>query len=279
MEAKKIINVIYAVVGAALYAISVNVFAVPNGIVQGGITGISTMLNHLFPVIPVGMAIFAMNIPLFIAAKIKFSTSFVVKSIAVTAMVTVFIDLSSLFLPFYQGDKLLASLFCGAVSGTGLSMILLSGTTTGGTETIAILLRLKFPQLSMGRLMLIVDVIVVSLSWAVYGHIENVMYAVISLFIASRVIDMMINGNEHGKFIFSISDKNREIAKRIMTEARRGVSVIPIKGGYTDSERTLLLCAVRANEIKKIKNIIKETDKTAFSVICDAGEIIGEGFR
>ena len=279
VKVKSITNIIYALVGSALYAISVNVFSVPNGIVQGGLTGVATMLNKLFPFIPVGTAIFVMNVPLFIAAQRKISFAFVLKSIAATAAVTVLIDLGSLFLPAYEGDKLLASLFCGAVSGTGLALIFLAGATTGGTDIVAVLVRLKLPHISIGRIILFVDVIIVSLSWAVYGYIENIMYAFVALFISSRVVDMVIYGSDHGKLIFTVSEKSAEIAKRIMSEAGRGVSLIPVTGGYTGKDKKILLCAVRANEAKKINSIIKETDVKAFSVICDAGEIIGEGFK
>ena len=280
MKAKRLLyNIFYIAAGSAVYSVAVNMFAVPNGIVQGGLTGLSTMLNHLVPVIPVGAGIFAMNIPLFIAAKRKIGTAFVVSSLAATLAVTVFIDLGSLFIPAFSGDKLLASVFCGVLSGTGLAFVLLSGATTGGTEVIAVLTRMKLPQVSLGRIMLAFDLAVVALSWLVYGELENIMYAIVSLFLSSRMIDLIMYGNSHSKLILAVTEKEEMLSKEIMTKIKRGVTILPVRGGYTGNSKSMLLCAVRASEVTALNRLINETDENAFCIICDIGDVIGEGFR
>lgn len=279
MKAKRLlINLIYIVAGSAVYSVAVNAFAVPNEIVQGGLTGLSTMLNHLVPLIPVGVGIFAMNIPLFIAAKRKIGTAFVLSSLFATFVLTLFIDLGSLFIPAFSGDKLLASVFCGVLSGTGLALVLLSGATTGGTEIIAVLARMKLPQLSLGRIMLVFDFSVVALSWLVYGRLENVMYAMVSIFMSTRMIDLIVYGNSHSKLILAVTEKADALSKEIISKMKRGVTILPVKGGYTGNSKGMLLCAVRASEVTRLNRLINEADENAFCIICDVGDVIGEGF-
>ncbi len=265
--------------GAAAYSAAVNVFAVPNGIVQGGFTGLATMLNHLVPAMPVGFSIFLFNIPLFILSRFKLGKRFVLKTLCVTAFFTFAIDAVAPFSPGYEGDTLLAALFCGVLSGAGLGLVLLSGATTGGTELVATLVRLKRPFASIGSVMLVFDLIVVALSWAVFGKLESVMYAAVTLFISSRAVDFVLYGFGHNKLIFIITSKEKEITATILSSVKRGVTAIDVTGGFSNEKKALLLCAARANEAARINRIIKETDPKAFTIISEAGDVFGEGFR
>ncbi len=266
------------ITGLCFFSISINCFAVPNDIVQGGFTGISTMLNHLFPDLPVGRIIFLLNIPLFILAKLFLERGFLTRTLILTAGLSIFIDAGSLFLPVYSGDRMLCSIFCGIFSGLGLALVFYTGATTGGTDIIARLLKKKRPTLSMGTLMLILDGVIISLSAVVYGEIEAVMYSLISVWFTSRVIDFVLYGSEHGKVLIIVSDKAKELADIIMKDYSRGVTIIRATGGYTQKEKNILWCAVRASQVRNINRSVKEADPAAFTVICDAGQIIGEGF-
>lgn len=270
---------LFVLLGAAAYSAAVNVFAVPNEIVQGGFTGLATMLNHLVPEMPVGFSIFLFNIPLFVVSKFRLGNRFVVKTLFVTAFFTFAIDALASVLPPYRGDTLLASLFCGVLSGLGLGLVLLSGATTGGTELVATLIRQKRPFVSIGRTMLVFDLIVVALSWAVFGKLESVMYAAVTLFVSSRTVDLVLYGAGHNKLIFIITSKRKETTEKILSSVRRGVTAIDVTGGFSNGKKTLLLCAARANEAAKINRIIKETDPSAFTIITEAGDVFGEGFR
>ena len=267
------------ITGLCFFSISINCFAVPNDIVQGGFTGISTMLNHLFPDLPVGRIIFLLNIPLFILAKLFLERGFLTRTLILTAGLSVFIDAGSLFLPVYSGDRMLCSIFCGIFSGLGLALVFYTGATTGGTDIIARLLKKKRPTLSMGTLMLILDGVIISLSAVVYGEIEAVMYSLISVWFTSRVIDFVLYGSEHGKVLIIVSDKAKELADIIMKDYSRGVTIIRATGGYTQKEKNILWCAVRASQVRNINRSVRDADPSAFTVICDAGQIIGEGFR
>ena len=264
--------------GAALFSVGVNMFSVPNGIVQGGLTGVSTMLNHILPVIPIGLSVFVLNVPLFIISFMRLGKAFVLKTLGATAVFSVLIDAGAAFIPPYRGDVLLAALFCGVLSGAGLGAVLLAGATTGGTETAALLVRQKKPHSSVGSIMLVFDLVVITLSWAVFGKPENVMYAAVTLFVSSKTIDLVLYGAGHSKLVFIVTEKGEMLTGKITGLLKRGVTSVPVTGGYTGKKKTLLLCAVRASEAALLSRITKEADPQAFTVITEAGEVLGRGF-
>ncbi len=265
--------------GSLLYSVSVNMFSVPGGIVQGGLTGVAIMLNRLFPLIPVGTAIFVMNIPLFVSGYFMIGRQFVLKTVFATFVFSFVIDAGEFFIPPYKGDLMLASLFCGVFAGSGLALVLLAGATTGGSEIIAMLVRKKAPSISIGRMILIVDLIIITASYFVYRSIENIMYASVVLFVSSKMIDFVITGIGHNKMILVITSVPKKLSIAVMTKVRRGVTVIPAVGGYTGKEKSLLFCVARASEISEINRIVSQVDQKAFTVISDAGEVFGEGFK
>ncbi|MBQ8028400.1 MAG: YitT family protein [Clostridia bacterium] len=273
---KDIVNVIF---GSFLFSVSINVFSVPNGFVQGGLTGISIMLNFLFPFLPVGTAIFLMNIPLLVISFFQLGKAVVLKTAATIAVSTAFIDFFSLFLPEYKGDSFLACVFCGITAGAGLGLILLSGATTGGTEITALLIRKRAPFVSVGRLMLIIDLAVILSSFFIYRKIEALMYAAVAVYISTRVIDLIVSGGVHNKMLLIITNKPKEISQAIFSQINRGVTVLSAKGGYTDENKNLVLCVARASEVSRINRVLTKTDENSFTVTADIGEVFGRGFR
>lgn len=279
MKLRRVFSDVFLILGgSALFSVAVNMFAVPNEIVQGGLTGISTMLNHIFPVIPVGLSVFVLNIPLFVVSFFRLGKAFVFKTLLTTTVFSVFIDAGAVLISPYRGDVLLASLFCGVLSGAGLGAVLLAGSTTGGTETAALLVRQKRPFASVGSIMLIFDLVVITLSWAVFGRLESVMYAAVTLFVSSKTIDLVLYGAGHSKLVFIITDEPEALTEMITGGLKRGVTAISVTGGYTGEKKTLLLCAVRAGEAALLNRMTKETDPDAFSIIAEAGEVFGRGF-
>lgn len=265
--------------GLTFFSISVNMFSVPNGILQGGFTGLGIVLNRFFPEAPIGALIFALNIPLFIMAKLFLKKGFLPRTVILTLALSVFIDAGAYFIPVYTGDKLLCCIFSGIFSGLGLALIFYTGATTGGSDIVAMLIKKIKPSLSIGRIMLVLDGIIIGLSFVAYGEIESVMYALITVFLTSKVIDFVLYGSEHGKIIIIVSDKATEMADVIMSEFSRGVTLMKGQGAYTKKEKCILWCAVRASQVRNISLSVKKIDPGAFTVICDAGQIIGEGFR
>lgn len=265
------------ILGGFLYACSVNIFTAPNRILVGGFTGIATLLHYLFG-LPIGLTVLLLNLPLFLAAYFKFGTGFVLKTVFATAISSVLMDWTALFLPVYTGDLLLCALFGGLLCGLGLGLIFLRGATTGGVDIIAKLLRLRFSALSMGRTILLIDGAVILASFFVFKSLESMLYAAIVIFVSTQAIDFLLYGTGGGKLLFAVTENGEQIADLITSTLNRGVTVLPVTGGYTRQPKSLLLCAVRANEITALSKAIRLSDKNAFLIITDAGEIRGEGF-
>lgn len=271
-------DLLYFLAGGALYALSVNMFTAPNGILPGGFTGIGTIFNYLFHT-PIGTVVFLLNIPLFLISFRKFGLPFILKTILATFLMSVLIDLTAPFLPVYSGDKLLSSLFGGILSGAGLGLIFLRGATTGGTDILSKLLRLRFTQLSMGRVILFLDLLVIAVSFAVYRSLENVLYALVVIYVSAQTIDLVQTGLSHDKLLFIVTDKGEHAVREIVETLDRGVSVLDVRGGYTGTQRKMLFCAVRASDVARFTKIIRETDEHAFIVISEISDIFGEGFK
>ncbi|MGN1418061.1 MAG: YitT family protein [Acutalibacteraceae bacterium] len=265
--------------GAVLYSISVNMFCVPNGFVQGGLTGVSIMLASLFPIIPVGAAMFVMNIPLFIAGYFKIGKGFILKTTAATFVFTFAIDVGERIIPPYVGDGMLACLFCGVFSGLGIALVMLAGATTGGTEIVAMLVRQKFSSVPIGRMILFVDLVIIAVSYFVYKNVQTLMYASVALFVSSYMIDFILGGAGHNKVMFVVTDSPKKISAAIMSEIHRGVTVLPAQGGYTGSQKSMLFCAARASEISRIYRKVNDIDENSFTVIGDIGEVLGNGWK
>ena len=271
---------LFFVAGALIDAVSVNVFTAPNHIAPGGITGIGTMLNYLFQT-PIGMVNMIINIPIIIWAIVEIGYKLVAKSIAAIIVFSVAIDTLALVLPAYDGNPFLAAIFGGVLEGIGLALVFMRGSTTGGTDMIARLLGKHFRHLSMGKLMLAVDLVIIAASALVYQKLESALYAIIAIFVSTRIIDTILYGTDsgNGKLYFIISKKSDEIRRRILEDIDRGVTIIPIQGGYSGQDGDMLLCAVRRYEVAKINDIIHTADRDAFVIVGEAGEITGEGFR
>ncbi len=271
---------LFFVAGALIDAIAVNVFTAPNHIAPGGVTGIGTMLNYLFQT-PIGMVNMIINIPIIIWAIVEIGYKLVAKSIAAIIIFSVAIDTLALVVPAYEGNPFLAAIFGGVLEGIGLALVFMRGSTTGGTDMIARLLGKHFRHLSMGKLMLAVDLVVIAASALVYQKLESALYAIIAIFVSTRIIDTLLYGTDsgNGKLYFIISKKSDEIRQRILEDIDRGVTIIPIQGGYSGNNGEMLLCAVRRYEVTKINDIIHTADKDAFVIVGEAGEITGEGFR
>jgi len=265
-------------IGSALYAAGVLIFAVPNNIAQSGVTGIAIIINYLWHT-PVGLTYFIINVPLILSAWLVLGWKFVAKTLWVTVVLSVMLDVFSPFLPEYTGDTLLASLFCGAITGAGLALVFMRGATTGGTDILGRLFRKRWPHISMGRVILVSDAVIVAAAALIFKSLESALYAAIVIFVSSRVIDYVLYGTGNGKMLMVVTDHATEISKAVTTDLKRGVTILPVQGGYTGHHKSMLICAVRSSEVSKLNKIIKQFDDNPFIIVSEAGEIIGEGFK
>ena len=274
-----IIDYIVITIGATIFSLGVVMFSAPNNIAPGGVSGIGTMLNHLFN-IPIGSVIIAVNIPLFIFSFKKFGKKFFYKSLYATILTSTFIDILPLVLEkHYIYSPLLASIFGGVAIGVGVGIIFLRGGTTGGADILAKLIKFKHPHLSLGTLVFIIDSVIVVSTLFVYRSIEALLYSTILFFVTSRAVDTIIFGAAKSKMLLIITSHPKEISKKIMEEIGHGVTLIPALGGYTDNQKTILLSVVRPNEAHEINKFVKEIDRSAFTVITESTEVLGYGFQ
>lgn len=280
-ELKKfLLDLLFILAGSTIYGFSVNAFTAPNQIAPGGVTGLATVLNFLFGT-PIGLIAFLINIPIILWAVVEIGYKLVVKTFIAIAVSSLMIDLFAYVVPPYKDNMLLAALFGGICEGVGLSLVFIRGATTGGTDMVARLLGRRLPHLSMGKLMLAIDGIIVAISAFAFGSVENAMYACIAIFVSTRLIDSILYGTDvgTGKLFFVMSPKVREMGDRVIKELDRTVTYLDSRGGYTKEPGETMLCAVRRFEVYQVQNIIREEDRDAFVIVGDAGEITGEGFR
>ena len=275
-----LLDILFITAGAAVYATAVTALTAPNNIAPGGVTGLCTMLNFMFGT-PIGLMSFFINIPIILWAVVDIGYKLVVRTMAAIVLSSLFIDLFTGFMPVYRGNPILVAVFSGVCEGLGLSLTFIRGATTGGTDMVARLLERRLPHMSMGKLMLALDGVIVALSAVVFGSIENAMYACIAIFISTSVIDKILYGTDlgTGKLFYVMSPRVREMGKRVIEELDRTVTYLDSHGGYSNEPGETMLCVVRRFEVYQIQAIIREEDKDAFVIVGDAGQITGEGFR
>ena len=272
------VDTLFFIAGSLFYSAGINIFAVPNNIAQSGVTGLAIVLNYFFH-IPVGVANFLLNIPLFLLAWFFIGKKFVIRTLYVVAILSATLDLSTLFYPTYSGDTLLAALFCGVLTGIGLAVVMLRGATSGGTDIAGKLLKHFFPQFSIGTGITISNAVVVLIGALTYRSVESAMYAIVVIVICGKVLDYVLYGIGKGKMLMVITKKPDEMAKAVTSQMPRGVSILPVRGGYTGEEKSMLVIAVHSNELLKVQKILLDVDDRAFTIIAEAGEIFGQGFK
>ncbi len=265
-------------VGGFIWAVSINVFTKPNLLAPGGFSGVGTVINYFFPFIPIGVSIIVLNIPLFAVVYKQFGKKFFFSGAIAMVVTSVIIDVTEMFLPVYTGNRLIAAIFGGVLSGAGLGLIYLRGIVTGGVDLMARIFEKYISFLSYGKIIACLDMLVIALAALAFKDIDTALYSAITVYISGRVVDKLLNGADSAKLILIISDKHEQIQKDILDVLHRGVTVLSGKGGYTGSDRPVMLAVCRPYEIIKVKKFIYSIDKKAFVVISDSSEVDGLGF-
>ena len=272
------VDLLFCLIGAALVALAISVFNVPNDIAPGGVSGLATALAHVSPV-SVGLWTLILNVPLLLFAWRLLG----IRSLALTGVCTVllsfFIDLFSGLLAPYTNNVLLAAIAGGVICGFGTGLLFLRGITTGGTDLLALLLRKPFPNVRSGAMLMIIDAAVVTFAVLVFRNIEVALYSAISIFICSKVIDAMAQGIDYAKVVYIITDKGREIARVLNENTPRGATILPAQGGYTYQDKDLVITVTKRNVLAQTLRLIRAADPSAFLYVTDSTEVHGEGFK
>ena len=262
---------------SAVYAVAFNWFFQSNDLTMGGFTGVAQIIHYLLPVLPIGVLTIVMNIPLFIIGVRCMGIKLLLSSLYAMAASSLLLDLVASLFTFQPMEPLLACIYGGALLGISIGLMLLVNATTGGTELLARLLKLRFRHLSIGRLCLICDVIVVLLYAAVFRNVHNALYSIIALYISSLAIDMVIYGSRTAELAYIISGRSAQIGQALL-ELDMGITMLPATGGFSGDPKQVILCAFKRRQIAVIKAQVHSIDPNAFLIVCQAHEVLGEGF-
>lgn len=273
-------DLLHDVIGSILYAAGIYTFAATADFAPGGITGIAMIVNHYLPFLRIGLLTVIINIPVAIICYRLLGRVFFFKSIKSMLISALFMDLVFPLLPQYDGanNPLLAALFAGALSGIGLAVIYMPGSSTGGTDFVIMSIRKLKPHLSIGTISLAVDGVVIVAGGFVFGNINAVLYGVLMTIVSTTVIDKVMYGTGTRRMLLVISDKAQEIANDIMDETERGATIADVRGAYTGNAHQMMMCVCSKVEVYQARRIITRIDPNAIVMLTTVDEAYGEGF-
>ena len=264
--------------GSVIFALAFNWFFAVNQVAMGGVTGLAQIINLLVPQMSVGLLAFLLNVPLFLAGWKFIGFHLLASSLFSMAVSSFAIDAIAALHTFAPMDPMLACLCGGALMGFGLGLVFSQGATTGGTDIVARLLKLKFPWLPMGKLVLVPDGVVLTLAALAFGGVEAALYGAVAIFVSGRVMDTVLYGLDTSKVAYIISDRWQQVADALLREQQRGVTILRGQGAWTGDDKQVLLVAFKQKEIMQIKQAVHDIDPKAFMIVCDAHDVLGEGF-
>ena len=260
-----------------IYAIAVSFFLDPNSLAPGGVTGIAIIMNRIIG-LETGTWMLLINIPILAVGTWKFGWRFILSTMYCTALTSLFTNWLTPYGPLTV-DPLLAALVGGALIAVALGLVFRAGATSGGTDIIIKLLRLRFPHLKTGSLFLITDAMIVAGSAFVFKNIDVALYAGLVVLVNSLLLDMVLYGRDGAKMFFIISDCPERIVERILEELDIGATYISGSGAYSGKEKKVIMCVVKKQLSPKAEEVVRQEDPRAFLIITSATEIFGEGYK
>lgn len=274
---KIIINFLKITVGCALFALGFDLFLEPNGLNAGGISGLSMVLVELLGVGSIGLLSALINLPLFAIGGKKIGKEFFFNSLLGMILVSVFIDLFSV-LPIPETEVLIGALYGGVICGFGLGVVFSVGGSTGGSDIIVRLLKLRYQNVPIGMINTFFDMAVAVLTGIVFQNVNRTLYSGVSIFVLGRVMDAVVYSFDYSKVAIIISKNYEEIAHRIGTHLDRGATFLEGQGVYSGQQTKVVLSAVKKQQISDLKQLVVDVDPDAFIIVQDAHQVLGDGF-
>jgi len=268
-------RIVFILIGVALEAVALEIFLVPNGIIDGGITGISIMLSHITG-ITLGLFLFVLNLPFFILGYKHMGKTFTITSLGAIIGLSILTVLFTPIHPFTE-DPLLAAVFGGIFLGIGIGLVIRNGGTSDGTEILAILFNKSIP-FSVGETVMFFNIFILGSAGFVFGW-NHAMYSLIAYFIAFKMIDVTVEGLESSKSVWIISDKYAEIGDTLNDRLGRGVTYLNGEGAYSGDDKQVIFTVVTRLEEAKLRNIVSDMDPSAFLAIGDIHDVKGGNFK
>lgn len=270
-------NLLMFVVGITLTALAISQFTLPNKIVGGGVSGISTILYHTARIEP-GLSTAVINAVLLLIGIKVLGKRFVVATVCGVGLLSVLVQVFS-YLPPITENVALASVFGGVFYGVGIGLALAAGGSSGGTDILGRLLQHLIPHFPIGTLIMFVDGVVIALSYVFFGKLELTLYGVITLAVSTYAIDAVIRKLNVSKLAFIVTEKGEEIANKLVSTSPRGCTIINTVGAYTHENNKMLVCALKDNELPAFQRKILEIDPHAFIIFSESSQIVGNGFH
>ena len=270
---------IYTVItiGCAIYSLGFNAFFMPNNLAMGGFTGIAQIINRLVPFMPIGTTALLMNVPLLIMGTHKEGLKLLMGTLFATTVSNLLIDGLAALVTVPSMDPLLATLYGGVMVGLSMGILMRVSATTGGTELAAKLLKYKFHQISIGKICMTIDIIVIIVYALTFRNFNPALYGIVAMYISGLVMDMVVYGSGNAKLAYIISDHSAAIAQKLL-DMDLGLTLLEGRGAYTGNEKKVLLCAFKRNQVVPVKAAVTAIDPDAFIIVCEAHEVLGEGF-
>jgi len=270
---------LWIILASAVFALGFDWFYVPNQISLGGITGLGQIINAAVPAIPIGVAVILLNIPIFLLGWKFLGGRLLLSSLFAMATTSIGVDLLAAFHTFQPMDPMLAAVCGGVLVGVSLGMVFLQNATTGGTDLVARLLKLKFGHLPMGKLVLLVDLAVIAATALAFRSLNSALYGLIALYLSTVVMDRVLYGMDTAKVAYIITDDTDAVVHALVHQLARGVTILQGQGAWSGEEKQVLMCAFKQRQIVSLKKTVKEIDPDAFLIVCNAHEVLGRGFR
>lgn len=272
-----IINLLGVAVGSFIYACGISLFLDPNNLAPGGASGLAIVLNRIFNV-ETGTLYFIINVPIMLLGLWKYGVKFIASTFF-SILLNSFFTNELAKVGAVTDDLLIASIAGSVLVGVGVAIVFKSHATTGGTDIIVKVLHDKYKHIKTGVIFLLMDIVIVAFSGVVFKDINIIMYALISVFVQGKVIDMVLYGGDEAKLFYIISDNPNAIADRIMKEIDITVTFLKGRGAYSGKEKQVILCVAKKQQGPSIEDIVKSEDRDAFMIISSANEIYGEGYK
>jgi len=272
-----IVDTVKILVGCALFGLGFSVFLAPSGLNAGGVSGIGMIFVELFEVGTVGGFVAVINIPLFLLAAFLLGKKFFLGSFVGMTFLSVFIDLFAVIPPIGL-DPLLCALYGGALAGTGLGIVFAVGASTGGSDIVVRILKKRWQNIPIGRIGIFFDMTVATITGIVFHDIACALYSGVAIFVTGKVIDVVVYSFDYSKVALIISDHYQEVAARIATQLDRGATFLKGEGSFTGAEKTVILTAVKRQQLAELKSLVSEIDPKAFIIVQEAHQVLGDGF-
>ena len=264
-------------IGSAVFALGFALFLIPNEINTGGISGLAMILRELLGFGSVGILTLLMNIPLFLIGGLKIGRRFFAGSLVGMVVSSVLMDVFSV-LSFQTPDPLLGGLYGGVICGTGLGLVFLAGASTGGSDIVVRLVKKKYRNLPIGRISIMFDAMVVLLTGVVFRDISKALYSGVVVFVCGQVIDAMVYRFDYSRVALIVSREHEAIARAIGEKLDRGATYLHGAGSYSGQNLEIVLTVVRKGQLAELKELVMDIDKSAFVIVQEAHQVLGDGF-